>query len=117
MKKIIDNLKFDKAINYIKDIFLYHSEHTKKIYSCKLLNGYKFMPDGAIELTIKQFGRGNFIIIEAAELFHNEQLMHALSPYDVAKVTFIALGNILSRFPDSQKEEVFKKILAEIMEE
>ena len=113
-------MNFDKVINFFSKIgnaFYYHTESQRKIYTCKLLDGYSFLDDGSIEVKIKQFGRGNLIIIKAQDLFENEHLMNSLNPYDVAKLSFIALGEYLCKFPNEEKESAFKKFLSKIQKE
>ena len=76
-----------------------------------------FLEDGSIELKIKQFGRGNLIIIKASELFEKENLLCSLNPYDIAKISFIAFGEYFYKFPNEEKEIIFKKLLSKFKKE
>ena len=96
----------------ISHIFHYYNAASKKVYPCRLLDGYSFSDDGSIELTIKQFGQGSLITIKAHALFENEHLMSSLNPYDIAKVSFIAFGEYFCKSSDENKEVVFKKFLS-----
>ena len=116
MKNILDMFyqKVSHSFSKISDMFHYYNAASKKMYLCQLLDGYSFADDGSVELKIKQFGRGGLIIIKVNDLFENEHLMSALSPYDVAKISFIAVGEHFYKFPNEDKEAVFKRFLSKI---
>jgi len=120
-KKLYDHTRclFNKALLYLKNIvnfFYYKVEIKKNFYPCRLAGEFCITEKGETVITYKIFGHRNKFNISIKDIFADKKLMEKFHSSDVAKISFLAFGEIFFSLQENERLNKFVQIKKQIFD-